>query len=162
MPHKSHYVITPSENGQAQQFPLKQWVRQNLNHLPQGFYEDDDTSHMLRRKLRRIGWKLNETDNAVFVIQQDQNNNYEYAENFVEEIIEEEDTDLNDTEEAIEITFSLERDLQAALRKNIETLEQGLKIIDGGKERNTAAGRIDITAQDLQLSSLLLIPELFR
>jgi RecB family endonuclease NucS len=148
MPHKSHYVITPSENGQALQSPLKQWVRQNLDNLPQGFYEEDDTSHILRRKLRDIGWRLNITDNAVFVIKPDDNNKFDYAEDFVEEIIEEEENDTEDTEEAIEITFSLERDLQAALRKNIETLEQGLKIIDGGKERNTVAGRIDITAQD--------------
>ncbi|HUV02996.1 MAG TPA: endonuclease NucS domain-containing protein [Desulfobacteria bacterium] len=52
--------------------------------------------------------------------------------------------------EAVETTFGLERDLQIALRSNIEQLEQGLKIIDGGKERTTEAGRIDITAEDQQ------------
>ena len=46
------------------------------------------------------------------------------------------------------ITFGLERDLQEALRDNIEQLEPGLKIIDGGTERTVAAGRIDITAED--------------
>lgn len=45
-------------------------------------------------------------------------------------------------------TFSLERDLQNALRNNIEQLEPGLKIIDGGVERSVASGRIDILAQD--------------
>jgi len=150
MQKKSHYAIIPSENGQALQFPLKQWVRQNLDKLPEGFYEEDDTSHMMRRKLRQLGWKMNETDNAVFVIQPDKNNKFDYAVNFVEEIIEEEEeTDLENTEEAIEITFSLERDLQVALRRNIESLEKGLRIIDNGKERNTVAGRIDITAQDI-------------
>ncbi|HDS44511.1 MAG TPA: DUF91 domain-containing protein [Methanomicrobia archaeon] len=52
--------------------------------------------------------------------------------------------------EILETTFGLERDLQKALRSNIEQLEQGLKIIDGGKERTTKAGRIDITAEDQQ------------
>ncbi len=52
--------------------------------------------------------------------------------------------------EAIETTFGLERDLQIALRSNIEQLEQGLKIIDEGRERTTEAGRIDITAEDQQ------------
>lgn len=51
-------------------------------------------------------------------------------------------------EEIAEITFGLERDMQSALRANIEQLESGLKIIDGGNERITDAGRIDITASD--------------
>jgi hypothetical protein len=51
-------------------------------------------------------------------------------------------------QDALEITFGLERDLQTALRKNIEQLEHGLKIIDGGKEQRVAAGYIDITAED--------------
>ncbi|MFQ6089420.1 MAG: endonuclease NucS domain-containing protein [Candidatus Methanofastidiosia archaeon] len=52
--------------------------------------------------------------------------------------------------EAMEITFGLERDLQIALRSNIEQLEQGLKIIDEGRELTTKAGKIDITAEDQQ------------
>jgi len=50
--------------------------------------------------------------------------------------------------DAIEATFGLERDLQLALRANIEQLETGLKIIDGGKEQTVDSGRIDITAED--------------
>jgi hypothetical protein len=52
------------------------------------------------------------------------------------------------TVEAIETTFGLERDLQNALRANIEQLEEGLKISDGGKEQIVPSGRIDITAED--------------
>ncbi len=58
--------------------------------------------------------------------------------------------EANEVIEAMETTFGLERDLQIALRSNIEQLEQGLKIIDGGKEQTTEAGRIDITAEDQQ------------
>lgn len=50
--------------------------------------------------------------------------------------------------EAAEATFGLERDLQLALRANIKQLESGLEIVDGGVERQTAAGRLDITAKD--------------
>jgi hypothetical protein len=57
----------------------------------------------------------------------------------------ESETQLEDAEE---ITFGLERDLQVALRRNIEQLESGLKIIDGGTERSVEGGRIDITAED--------------
>ncbi len=45
-------------------------------------------------------------------------------------------------------SFALERDLQRTLRGNIEQLEPGLKITDGGTERTIDAGRIDITAED--------------
>lgn len=61
-----------------------------------------------------------------------------------------------EAEELIEsagITFGLERDLQLALRANIEQLEPGLQIADEGKERivsfgDNAQGRIDICARD--------------
>ena len=47
-----------------------------------------------------------------------------------------------------QLKFGLERDLQCALRANIEQLESGLRIIDGGTEKTVDAGRIDITAKD--------------
>jgi endonuclease len=52
--------------------------------------------------------------------------------------------------DAIQTTFGLERDLQAALRSHIDQLEPGLKVTDGGKERILDVGRIDITAEDAQ------------
>ena len=58
---------------------------------------------------------------------------------------------LSGTEEvidAVETSFGLERDLQIALRSNIKQLDSGLQIIDGGKEHQTDAGRIDILATD--------------
>jgi RecB family endonuclease NucS len=56
--------------------------------------------------------------------------------------------EAEEIEEAVETTFGLERDLQRALRLNIEQLELGLKVVDGGKEKNVPSGRIDITAND--------------
>jgi RecB family endonuclease NucS len=58
--------------------------------------------------------------------------------------------------DAIETTFGLERDLQVALRKNIEQLERGLKIIDGNKEQIIESGRIDITAEDCNGTSVII------
>lgn len=46
--------------------------------------------------------------------------------------------------------ISLERDMQAALRRNIETLESGLTIIDDGMERGVLSGYIDILCRDAQ------------
>jgi endonuclease len=58
-----------------------------------------------------------------------------------------EEAQLQDSD-ASEIPFGLERDLQLALRSNIEQLEPGLRIADGGKEQVTDAGRIALTAED--------------
>ena len=44
--------------------------------------------------------------------------------------------------------LTLERDMQASLRKNIAALDPNLKIIDDGKERSVNSGRIDITCED--------------
>jgi RecB family endonuclease NucS len=52
--------------------------------------------------------------------------------------------------EATEATFGLERDLQEALRKNIEQLEAGLSTTDGGKEMTIEAGRTDIVGEDAE------------
>lgn len=46
--------------------------------------------------------------------------------------------------------IGLERDMQAALRKNIQQLEEGLEITDDGAERSVQSGFIDITARDAQ------------
>ena len=58
-----------------------------------------------------------------------------------------EDGEASSTNDSTE-EFSLERDLQRALRANIEQLEPGLRIIDGGTERTVEGGRIDILAED--------------
>lgn len=50
--------------------------------------------------------------------------------------------------ESVEAKIGLERDLQFALRQNLEQLEHGLKATDGGEEQIVISGRIDITAED--------------
>jgi hypothetical protein len=57
---------------------------------------------------------------------------------------------LGDIERAADLgkDFEKETELHKALRANIEQLEVGLKLIDGGKERTVPSGRIDITAED--------------
>jgi hypothetical protein len=47
-----------------------------------------------------------------------------------------------------EQTFSLEKDLQQALRSNISQIESGLTIADGGAEMKVPSGFIDILATD--------------
>jgi len=65
-------------------------------------------------------------------------------------------------EDAITTTFGLEKDLQSALRGKIDQLEDGLEIIDGGKERTVKSGRIDITAKDRNGSIVVMLSTLRR
>lgn len=52
--------------------------------------------------------------------------------------------------------FSLERDMQAALRKEIAQLEAGLTIADDGAERSVDSGFIDITARDASGATVVI------
>ena len=52
--------------------------------------------------------------------------------------------------------ISLEKDMQAALRQNIEQLESGLKITDEGVERSVESGFIDITATDRNSNTVVI------
>jgi hypothetical protein len=55
---------------------------------------------------------------------------------------------ISATEESLQQRFSLERDMQAALRRNIASLDPSLKITDDGAERAVDSGFIDITCED--------------
>lgn len=143
---REHLVIVKNEDGSATSYRMKEWLRKNPSYIPEGLHPDTNSSHELRRGLRRNGWTLEEKADKVLLIKPDDG------------IIDEEAIEAlgiggdenNDEEilEAEEITFGLERDLQTALRANIAQLEPGLVIVDGGKEKITVAGRIDITAKD--------------
>lgn len=61
-----------------------------------------------------------------------------------------------ETASAVDTAFGLERDLQMALRRNIEQLEPGLTVMDGGKEQVVASGRIDITARSKDGTAIVM------
>lgn len=63
------------------------------------------------------------------------------------EFVENADIPLS-SEESSQQRFSLERDMQAALRRNIQSLDPALKIVDDGAERAVNSGLIDITCED--------------
>ena len=142
-----HYAIVKNKLNEVIQSPLKNWVRQNLEQLTDDFDPENQTTSQIRSRLIKLNWKLRNSNGEVFLIRPDENNNIQFAEEIIAEIQDDENENIDD-EDSNDLTFSLEKDLQSALRLNIETIELGLKIVDGGNERNTKAGRIDITAQD--------------
>ena len=59
-------------------------------------------------------------------------------------------------EEEVGQRIGLERDMQAALRREIEQLEDRLTIIDEGAERSVDSGFIDITARDASGATVVI------
>jgi hypothetical protein len=148
---KHHFAVMKKTDGSPDVHPLKEWLRLHPQDLPKDMYPNTSSSHELRRALKKKGWGLEVLDDRVFSIKPDENGDTSYADALLAASGElEEDTNEEEVIEAEEITFGLERDLQVALRANIEQLEPGLRIIDDGKERTTEEGRIDITAEDGQ------------
>jgi len=143
---QKHFVIIPNENNEPVQFPLKSWVRDNLNQLPNDF-EPNRTSHELRRELHQLGWSLRIMENDVFIVKP-VTGSYDYAQDLLQEYKNETPSLESKQNELFEITARIERSLQSSLRNAISKLEQGLSIIDNGTERKTKVGTIDITAQD--------------
>jgi hypothetical protein len=143
---QNHYIIIPDANNEPVQFPLKSWVRENLNQLPNDF-EPNRTSHELRRELHQLGWSLRIMENDVFIVKP-VTGSYDYAQDLLQEYKNETPSLESKQNELFEITARIERSLQSSLRKAISKLEEGLSIIDNGTERKTKVGTIDITAQD--------------
>lgn len=145
---KQHRVVLKNPDGRGEDYPMKEWLRQNPKYVPKGLDVGESTSHEIRRALRRAGWELEELDDRVLLIKPDDQGDTSFADSLIGTVGT--DTSEDQVVESEEVTFGLERDLQSALRANIAQLEPGLKIIDGGTERTTEAGRIDITAADAQ------------
>ena len=146
---KRHHVVLKAPDGTPEIAPMKAWLRENPQYVPEGLDARQSTSYELRRALRKQGWELEELPDQVLLIKPDEEGDTSFADELLgRESGIGEDLDEEEIADAAEITFSLERDLQAALRASIEQLEVGLRIIDEGKERLTDAGRIDITARD--------------
>jgi hypothetical protein len=59
--------------------------------------------------------------------------------------------------EAVAQKLSLERDMQAALRRNIRKLRESLSITDDGAERSVDSGQIDITCEDSSDNAIVVV-----
>ncbi len=115
------------ENGQR--YPPK-WALSLATGVPRNEFQGGEPTNKI---LRALGFDLRDVDDEI--------------------------TDEPKVEQVVEIDkakFKIESDLQSALRSHIEQLEQGLKIIDGGKEQVVESGRIDITAEDKKGATVVI------
>jgi RecB family endonuclease NucS len=58
---------------------------------------------------------------------------------------------------AVDVERGLERDLQAALRTDIERLERGLRLADADSEHSTLAGRDAVTAVGADGATVVIV-----
>lgn len=146
-----HIVVLPQDNGSFEVQPLKEYLRQNSDVLPD-FDPSSSTSHQLRAALKRKGWKMQETPSEIRLIKPGEASDIAK----VEEVLggsEEGDFESAGSPEA---TFTLEYQLRDFLAANLETVkvkDKRLRLyIDpsgrDGIEFPTAVGPIDILALD--------------
>jgi hypothetical protein len=120
---RHHYVVFEKGDGTSGKFRLKKWLSENPKEVPPGMDTSNNTSYQLRRALVKMGWRLEKLADEVLVIKPNRDGKTDYADDLVTSN-EEDDNELIEAEEAEEITFGLERDLQSALRNNIDQLER--------------------------------------
>lgn len=120
------YLVVFSEE---EKYPMKEWLRGNSEHNPEGMHPDTHTSQQLRYGLKRNGWVDEEKDTEVHLI-----------------------FPTEDEEEHVETpsAFALEHHLRDFIANNIEKMPFGrkLKLYEGRNaiEYPTDTGRIDILA----------------
>lgn len=129
-PRKKYLVII----SEAEKYPMKQWLRENRQHVPEGKDPDDPNipSAMWRGILKRNGWTDRETNTEVHLI-----------------------FPAEDDEDELEApnTFALEQHLRDYIASDIKKIPFGRTLElyrdqDGrnGVEYPTDTGRIDILA----------------
>jgi hypothetical protein len=128
---------------------MKEWLRQNPQHVPDGLDPTTSTSQQLRVALRRRGWNLQETGTEFRLIPPD--TPFSGA---IGEILDEPEVLSEEGEE--DAYFGLESQLRDFLAQNLTTIPvngQRLRVyVDpagrDGVEFSTAVGFIDILAVD--------------
>lgn len=147
-----HIVVLPQENGSIEVQPLKEYLRQNPEILPE-FDPSNSTSHQLRGALKRKGWTMQETPSEIRLVRPGHATDIEKVDAVLGD-----GGDANGFEpaEASEASFSLEYQLRDFLAANLETIkinDKRLRLyVDptgrDGIEFPTAVGLIDILAYD--------------
>ncbi len=59
-----HLVVISNDEGGLEVHPLKEWLRSNPDHLPDGM-TTKNTSHQLRNGLRKLGWTMQDTPDEI-------------------------------------------------------------------------------------------------
>ena len=152
MPVRRFYVVLPSGRGNTEVHPMKQWLRQHPEKIPENMHPDHYTSHQIREGLRRAGWQVQEGVDEVRLVSPAP---LGATKESVPELVEKNDTLEAEAAELEEAAFHLEAQLRDFIADNLGAIDFGgpqLRLYtddDGqGIEYRTAAGSIDILAID--------------
>lgn len=145
-----HMIVLPKDDGGIEVYPLKNWLRQNPEHLPPGLDATSSTSHQLRAALRQAGWTMRETPDEVQLIFPG------HSMHVVEDVLGGVDEIDDEVADDAAPYFSLEYQLRDFLASNLSSIDFGGKklrlYVDptgrDGIEYPTAVGPIDILAVD--------------
>ncbi len=142
---KRFNIVVSREDGGVEVYPMKEWLRQHPEHLPQGLDARTSTSHQLWKGLRRRDWSVQETASEVRL--------FPPGSPPPEVLGGDADPDEAETPET---AFGLEYQLRDFIAQNISAIEVNGKrlrlYVDptgrDGIEFPTAVGPIDILAVD--------------
>lgn len=157
----NYFAVTINEEGAPVKTSFLNWLRANQHQFENPITINN--THNPFGKVIGSGWIRREFNGNVYGIKPDENGDIAYAdplfneEGLDEDFEEEELIQLLENAPEVTLAMSFERDLQRNLRLNINSLENGLEIIDGGNERQVFnGGRIDILCKD-QAENLVII-----
>jgi len=147
---KRFNVVILREDGGVEVYPMKEWLRRNPDHLPEGLDPTLSTSHQLRNALRKDGWTVQETPTEERLLMP----GVSRQEGAVEAILGEDG--VRDDDEETDTAFGLEYQLRDFLAQNLSAIPvEGKRLqlyvdLQGrdGVEYPTAVGSIDILAVD--------------
>ena len=151
---KRFLIVTKGPDGAMQLHNMREWLRQNPQHIPQGMTTDQQTnSWSLRRGLRREGWGHDETDSEVRLLHPDL-----AADPKTISVLGEQSEAADDETTAAreEFAFDFEASLRDFIARNLTAIpvrDRRLRLFaDGagqkGVEYQTGVGRIDVLAVD--------------
>jgi len=140
-------IIKPNSEGGIKIYPMKEWLRNNIEYIPSGMDATSSTSRQLLGGLKKLGWTYNETSLEVRLYPPGE----EFNDDVDSSIDEKAESDVED-----EHGFGLEKQLRDFLSDNIDSIKiNGKKLklfVDqtgrDGVEYHTAVGFIDVLGVD--------------
>lgn len=147
---KRFNIVLSRTDGGLEVYRMKEWLRRNPDHIPEGLDATQSTSYQLRDGLRRLGWIVEEHPNEIRLLKPD-------GESSVRDILGgNEETEDGDESGQTEAAFALEYQLRDFLSQNLHSIQvcgAHLKLfVDptgrDGVEFQTPVGAIDILAVD--------------
>lgn len=145
-------VVLSRGDGGLEVHPMKQWLRQHPEHIPEGLHPTNSTSHQLRDGLRRKGWTVFTSHDEVRLVAP----GGPATEETVAAVLGADGVSDDEAEDTAEAAFHLEVQLRDFIAQNLSAIDLHgprlrLYVDDDGRngvEYPTPAGPIDILATD--------------